>query len=705
MDPASIFAIVEGAGGLALKCVSLAKTLNDFASKYKQARLTVLSMVQHLEIVQLAWERINKWSQKYSQDVAGAICEEDEKLLKRLQTSLDVGYLVMEALEDDLLPFQRQLDNLGVRGKTKIVWSESALNAHQDRLGHQVQAMTCLLQTIQLELPENRRSFLKLSEPILFKSDESAYSIVPSRRSSKLSLFTTSTGSASLQYRPLAFEDALFTARVYKRNYRNHIINQLFKARTDRDERGATLENQRGFLSGSETTSNPLHPLVMSHPSTSVDFLFMRACQRSAPGTVQDLLISGRMIFDQRVSFDVIRWGLADAVLNDRVIIAQAILRMSSPKELNYLMEEDGLFLTKAACAKPDNGFLELLLEAAAQYKDRVARLDLNGQLLKVASMNSCRMMAMLIDAGADVSCADGNGFQPLHLVSVRPKGQEYMQKLLDCGANIDAQNDDGMTPLTYTCSRLMLSNAQYLVARGANLNISDRMGEQAIDKLQNPQVSFSLVFNLKRRLEALRVADIDALDRSIHIPLQEAALRGDMRPAGAALWFMGRDFLLSLDSFAKDTFQEMYFPSEEMKKTDRELMRDLIWDADVLIFNLPFSFLNINRSSSGRMFGSGVDVAGNYCAKRAKPFLHSITNFILWVIYKLTKSPYQPSQSNMLRSACQPVREFLSETIPNLVCTDLEEFTDMLREAANTLPDDWTYDGTYEQPYGEILN
>ena len=692
MDPASIFAIVEGAGGLALKCVSLAKTLNDFASKYKQARLTVLSMVQHLEIVQLAWERINKWSQKYSQDVAGAICEEDEKLLKRLQTSLDVGYLVMEALEDDLLPFQRQLDNLGVRGKTKIVWSESALNAHQDRLGHQVQAMTCLLQTVQLELPENRRSFLELSEPILFKSDESAYSIVPSRMSSKLSLSTTNTGSASLQYHPLAFEDALFTARVYKRNYRNRVIDRLFKARTDRDERGATVEDETAFPSGSATTSNPLHP------SRNVDLLFMRACQRSATDMAKIILFSGRQVDSQKVSFDVIRWSLADAVLSDRFAAAQAILHISSERDVNHLMKEDGLFLIERACAKPDNGFLELLLEAAAQCNDRVARFDLNGQLLKAASTSSCRMMVMLIDAGADVSCADEHGFQPLHLVSVRPEGQEYMQKLLDCGADIDAQNDAGMTPLTYTCSQVMLSNAHYLVARGANLNISDRMGEQAIDKIRNPQVSFPLTFDLKRGLEALRVANIDALDRSIYIPLQEAAFRRNMRPAEAALWFMGTDFLTSLRSFVRDTFQEVCLPLYEMKLYDVGLAIDLIENAHFLMFDLPSCFVN-----TGRMLNLGVSIDDNNCAKRAKSFVRYLTNFILWIVYELTNPLYQQLQIDKLTSACRPMQLLLRAINPSSLTT--EEITDLLYGAAKTLPSNWTYEPAYEQPYRDTLD
>ena len=76
--------------------------------------------------------------------------------------------------------------------------------------------------------PEATANLLRQSEKQFMKSDESAFSIVPSNLSSRLSLSTTKTGrnddigcDSSLLYRRLSFEDELFTARVYKRNYRN----------------------------------------------------------------------------------------------------------------------------------------------------------------------------------------------------------------------------------------------------------------------------------------------------------------------------------------------------------------------------------------------------------------------------------------------------------------------------------------------------
>ncbi|KAL8820176.1 MAG: hypothetical protein Q9191_007569 [Dirinaria sp. TL-2023a] len=691
MDPVSIFAIVEGAGGLAIKCISLAKTLSDISGKFREARLTILSMVQNLEIVQLAWERIDKWSQKYLRDGIEALCEEDEKLFKRLETSLHVGNLVMEALEEDLLPFQRKLDRLGLRGKASIVWSESTLNAHQDRLGHQVQAMTCLLQTIQLELPETRGSLLEFSKPILFKSDESAYTIAPSRTSSKLSLCTTSTGHASLQYHPLAFEDELFTARVYKRNYRNGLFHQLFKTRSDRGRKEVALELGRGVISHTGTPSNPRHPQesVINHHSWSIDLMFMKACQMNAADTVRELILSDF----QNISFDLFRYSLAEAVLNDRFNVAQTILRTSSESVGNDLMEEQGPFLIERAWVKPDPSFLQLLLDAVAKCSDPVARFNLDRQLLKAASTDKWDkwemtvIMIKLIKAGADVNCADEHGLRPLHLVSLHTESWAHIQTLLDLDADIDAQDNEGMTPLIYACSHLMLSSAHSLVGHGANLNISARMSEKAIDKLRKPQVSFSLVSNLKRGLEDLRVADIDALNPFIHSHLQESALRRDMRPIRAALWFMRAEFSRSLICFVNKRFEEIQFPSEAIKTSDMEFLIDLILKA-----------YHLSRLS-------GVLCNGTATKYILKPYVDSITDFIHWIVYKFTVNRYQESQINMLKSACQPLRAKLSDIVPGILYYgEKERIPDLLRDLANTLPEDWTYDRAHN-PYEGVLN
>lgn len=61
------------------------------------------------------------------------------------------------------------------------------------------------------------------------KSDESAFSIVPSRLSmstGRTTIRDSVSSYSSMVYRQLSFEDDLFTSRVYKRNYRNRRLQR-----------------------------------------------------------------------------------------------------------------------------------------------------------------------------------------------------------------------------------------------------------------------------------------------------------------------------------------------------------------------------------------------------------------------------------------------------------------------------------------------
>ncbi|KAK4693413.1 hypothetical protein P7C71_g3986, partial [Lecanoromycetidae sp. Uapishka_2] len=168
MDPASIFALVEGAGGLALKSATLAKNLKDLVSKYQQVRLTILSMAQGLDTIQLAWIRIEKWSRSkaYNNPTADlADAADDDEFLQRLARSLEVGTMVMEAFEEDLLPYKDNAETFGFRKRTKVLWNETNFQIHQDRINSQALAMSCLLQVVQLELATDHSIFIRRLSP------------------------------------------------------------------------------------------------------------------------------------------------------------------------------------------------------------------------------------------------------------------------------------------------------------------------------------------------------------------------------------------------------------------------------------------------------------------------------------------------------------------------------------------------------------
>ena len=100
-DPvtAVAIAIANGATVLALKCASVAKSLNDLTNKHKKANLAIMTINQELDTIEAAWSRIRDWSRYTTAETS------EYELLNRLHKSLECGQLMTPALQDTLLPF------------------------------------------------------------------------------------------------------------------------------------------------------------------------------------------------------------------------------------------------------------------------------------------------------------------------------------------------------------------------------------------------------------------------------------------------------------------------------------------------------------------------------------------------------------------------------------------------------------------------
>ena len=274
-DPLLIISVIEGSLGLILQCGSVAKTLNDIAGKYKQAKLTILSLAQEVDTIELAWTRIRQWAEYCAENNIEA------SFLERLDRSLNCGDLVISALQQDLPKYSSDSDLPTFAQRSKIAWNERVLRDHQHRLRGQVIAMNLLLQAIDMPDPTQRKDLLGSEAYQFTKSDESAYSIVPSRISSRLSSSTyTSTNSAELIYCQLNFENDLFTGRVYKRNFKRllasylrsrpkSIVRDKDNAPTLTDEEGSkSIEQHDGLRKGRNIPQNSVE---LWSPQADVD--------------------------------------------------------------------------------------------------------------------------------------------------------------------------------------------------------------------------------------------------------------------------------------------------------------------------------------------------------------------------------------------------------------------------------------------------
>lgn len=144
MDPITIIGLVDASVDLALKCAGAVKKLNDIASKYKNSKLTIMSITGNLDAMQLAWDKIGAWIQAYSPGESS----DDDGFVTRMTRFLETGELVMEALEEDLLGFNG--DELGIPQRAKLLWNEGTFLDHQNRIRDQATTMSLLLQAIQL---------------------------------------------------------------------------------------------------------------------------------------------------------------------------------------------------------------------------------------------------------------------------------------------------------------------------------------------------------------------------------------------------------------------------------------------------------------------------------------------------------------------------------------------------------------------------
>ena len=144
MDPISIAGIVESSLGLGLQFGNAAKSLCDIAGKYRNAKLTLKSLAHNLEILQLTWNQIGQWFEARAEDVSLY----DDDLIKQVNGFLETGTLVMDALERDLLAYDIKDLNFGQR--SKFIWNEMTLQAHQVRIRDQTLSMSLFLQAVQL---------------------------------------------------------------------------------------------------------------------------------------------------------------------------------------------------------------------------------------------------------------------------------------------------------------------------------------------------------------------------------------------------------------------------------------------------------------------------------------------------------------------------------------------------------------------------
>lgn len=143
-DPLTVTSIVSAAVGLVLKCGKIAQGLKPLAEKYKSSEVEIKEMRHQCETLKFAWDRIKTWCELHGESDLS-----DMLLIQRLTEDLELGMVIMSALEKDMSPFLQE-PRPPFWQRTKFVWNERLFQNHQSRIDRHVTSMELLLLTTTL---------------------------------------------------------------------------------------------------------------------------------------------------------------------------------------------------------------------------------------------------------------------------------------------------------------------------------------------------------------------------------------------------------------------------------------------------------------------------------------------------------------------------------------------------------------------------
>jgi hypothetical protein len=143
MDPASVVGLVAACGSLVKTCAGVIKTLHDVVELYKDAELSILSMIDECENIRFAWASLEGWVNDHLRGM-----DNYELLLERFQRSIYVGQLSLSALEKDLAKSSAKPS--AFRRRANMVWNVTIFQEHQNRIRGHNAALQLLLQVISM---------------------------------------------------------------------------------------------------------------------------------------------------------------------------------------------------------------------------------------------------------------------------------------------------------------------------------------------------------------------------------------------------------------------------------------------------------------------------------------------------------------------------------------------------------------------------
>lgn len=271
---------------------------------------------------------------------------------------------------------------------------------------------------------------------------------------------------AEMVYRRLSFENELFTAIVYKRNYRTPTIRRLLTGKAAGKSDVTTRLPMRG---------SPVKvPLERDEVALSSKQAFFDACKDGDLDKVENFLRARFNVNERYPNPGTAAFSdtaIKKAARNGDVECVKILLRYGADIEVK---DSSGWRPLHTAAFSGECAMVQFLIKngacvtASSHHGEQPILIATEGSR---NSADTIEIIQSLIDAGATVHCPDELGIQPIYLASMSRDHTDVIRFLVSRGADIEAGTsdvDEPWRPLHAACRRNHVGNVRALLALGA---------------------------------------------------------------------------------------------------------------------------------------------------------------------------------------------------------------------------------------------
>lgn len=147
MDPGSIVGLISASIQVLQAITSTVHGLNQLYGKFRDADLTIHSLIQELSCIGTALTSLKEWTRINSSNGP-----QSEEYNRDLAVAMEGCHVIMEVVSHDVsdLVQSTQEDRIaGIRARMRVVWNEETMRGHREKLHAQVNALQLLLQVCQ----------------------------------------------------------------------------------------------------------------------------------------------------------------------------------------------------------------------------------------------------------------------------------------------------------------------------------------------------------------------------------------------------------------------------------------------------------------------------------------------------------------------------------------------------------------------------